>query len=238
MKKRVNHIWHDDWIKENLFRYKNYKEAAAEYRKAFSIDISMEAFKNHCIYKLRLKRIRTNYRHISKEQTAWVKETYPVTGAKETARLWNERYGDHLSVTCMKQIAKRVGVAVDPDVATTNKLRAAHGKGSKRALRMPGETRMECGRMIMKAEDGTWKSAGRVIWENSYGKIPDGYALVALDGDTTNISLSNLEIVPWNYLGKLQRNDFFSSDPEITKTGIIWCDLEAVLGSQREKHTY
>ena len=238
MKQRVNHIWHDDWILGNLFKYKNYNEAAMSYRNAFSIDICMPAFKNHCIYKLGLKKERTNYRRISKEQSDWVKDIYPVTGAKETARLWNERYGDNLSVTCIKQIAKRLDITVNHDVAVSNRLKAAHGKGSKRAMRMPGETRMECGRMVMKAKDGTWQSAGRVVWENANGKIPDGYALIALDGDTTNINLNNLEIAPWNYLGKLQRNHFFSSDPEITKTGIIWCDLDTVLCEQREKHTY
>ena len=74
--------------------------------------------------------------------------------------------------------------------------------------------------------------------EDAYGKksterFPEGYALIALDGDVFNINPDNLEIVPWNYLGKLSRNNFFSSDPEITKTGIIWCDLETLLNKSK-----
>ena len=236
MKQRVNHVWHDDWILKNLLRYKNYTEATEAYNQEFGIDISMPALKNHCRYKLGIEKPKTNYRHVTESQSAWLKGVYPKVGVAETVRLWNEKYGDNASRSCIKQIARRIcDVMVDPDIATANKLRPAHGEGSKRATREAGDTRMECGRLVMKADDGTWKSAGRCVWEKAYGKIPEGYALLALDGDTTNIDLSNLEIVPWKYLGKLNRNDFFSEDPEITRTGIVWCDLETVLADSREK---
>lgn len=230
MKKYVNHSWQDVWILENLFGFSSYAEAAEAYRNKFGIDISVPALKNHCRYKLGITKPRNeNYRRITEEQADWIRRVYPRLGVKKTRELWNERYKDGLSCTCIKQIAKRCNVVVNPDVATANKLKAAHGKGSKRAIRGIGDTRIECGRLVMKTDDGEWKSAGRCVWEKVYGAIPTGYALVALDGDTSNIRIENLEIVPWGYLGKLQRNGFFSRNPEITKTGIIWCDLQTVL---------
>ena len=236
MKARVNHVWHDDWIMDNLMGFQSYTKAAEAYREQFGVDICMAALKNHCRYKLGIEKPRfSNYRHVTQEQADWLRDIYPEYGVKESRRLWNERYHDDLSATCIKQIAKRFDISVNPETSVHNKLRAVHGAGSKRALRKTGDTRMECGRLVMKDEDGEWKSAGRCVWERHRGKIPDGYALVALDGDTANIDLNNLEIVPWRYLGKLSRNDFFSSDPEITRTGIIWCDLEEVLAEERRK---
>lgn len=234
-KQRVNHIWHDDWIREHLFSFPSYREAAVAYNRQFNVIISMEALKNHCKYTLKIDKPRgSNYRHISEEQSEWFKSVYSKIGAIETWKLWNEKYNDDATYTCIKNIARKLGVTVDEDVAIANKLKAVRRKGSKRALRNPGDTRLECGRLVMKAEDGSWKSAGRCVWEKAYGKIPEGYALIALDGDTSNIELSNFEIVPWHYLGKLSRNDFFSSNPEITKAGVIWCDLEALLNSEEK----
>lgn len=236
MKTRVNHDWHDAWILESLFCFSSYAEAAEAYQKKFGIDISVSALKNHCRYKLGIDKPRNeNYRHVTEEQANWIRHIYPKFGVKKTRELWNERYNDSLSCTCIKQIARRVDVVVDSDVATANKLKAVHSKGSKRATRGIGDTRMECGRLVMKADDGKWKSAGRCVWEKEHGAIPAGYALVALDGNTTNIRPENLEIVPWNYLGKLQRNGFFSSNPDVTKTGIVWCDLQTVLSDNSQE---
>lgn len=233
MKKRVEHEWHDEWITEHLLEYGSYFEAAKAYRETFGVDICQAALKNHCRYKLGIAKPRgPNYRHPTEEQITWLKEIYPKTGVAETRRLWNERYADDLSTTCIKQIAKKHDITVDPTIATANKLKAAHGDTSKRALRKPGDTRMECGRLVMKDDNGAWKSAGRCVWEKFYGVIPDGYVVVALDGDTTNVDLDNLEIVPLRYLGKLQRNDFFSENPEITRAGIIWCDLYTALSKE------
>lgn len=231
MKARVNHEWRDDWLIKNIHGFSSYAEAATAYRQEFGIDISVPAIKNHCRYKLGIRKIRTNnYRHITEEQAKWFSDIYPKAGVSKTRKLWNERYGDNASLSCIKQIASRIcHITVDPDVATSNKLQYAHGKGSKRALKNPGDTRIECGRLIMKADDGNWKGAGRCIWEKAHGKIPEGYAVVSLDGDTSNIDLENLEIVPWNYLGKLSRNHLFSSNPDITKAGILLCDLETCL---------
>ena len=234
MKQRVNHKWQDQWIINNLFGYSSYKEAAFAYQKEFGVDISVPALKNHCLYKLGIIKPRgPNYRHISKEQAEWFRDTYSKNGVNETRRLWNAKYHDSASLTCIKQIAKRLNVSVESNVAISNRLKAAHGENSKRAIRNVGDTRLECGRLVMKAEDGTWQSAGRCIWEKEHGKIPEGYALIALDGDTTNIAASNLEIIPWNYLGKMQRNNFFSADPNVTMTGIIWCDLDTVLRKEK-----
>lgn len=236
MKERVTHVWHDDWIAENLKKFPSYIKAAEEYRREFNVDICSSAFKNHCRYKLGVSKTRLiNYRHITKEQREWLKDIYPKVGVKEARIRWNEKYNDNVSVSCIKQIAKNAcGVTVNRDVAIANRLKAAHGEASKRAIRKPGETRIECGRLVMKSEDGEWKSAGRCVWEKHYGKIPNGYALLALDGDTTNIDPANLEIIPWSYLGKLAKNNFFSSNPDITKAGIIWCDLENVLENDKK----
>lgn len=74
---------------------------------------------------------------------------------------------------------------------------------------------------VLKAEDGKWKSAHRAIWEQHYGKIPDGYVVIFLDGDTTNIEIENLEIVSRGVATILYKKKLIYKEPELTRTGIL-----------------
>lgn len=74
---------------------------------------------------------------------------------------------------------------------------------------------------VLKAEDGKWKSVRRAVWEQHYGKIPNGYVVIFLDGDSTNIKIGNLEIVPRGVATILYRKGLIYKDPELTRTGIL-----------------
>ena len=84
----------------------------------------------------------------------------------------------------------------------------------------------------MKDEQGNWKCAARVIWEKEHGSVPEGYVVTVLDGDAFNISQDNLACIPLKYLGLLSKHDLRSDISEITKTGIMICDLMELM---REK---
>ncbi|MCC9693214.1 HNH endonuclease [Streptococcus agalactiae] len=65
-----------------------------------------------------------------------------------------------------------------------------------------------------------WEYCHRAEWQKYHGKIPNGYAVSFLDGDKTNWDISNLALLTKNELVRMNQNDLFSSNPELTKAGI------------------
>jgi hypothetical protein len=46
-----------------------------------------------------------------------------------------------------------------------------------------------------KGQYGNWKSAHVLLWEGTYGPVPEGYAVAFKDGDKSHIVLDNLELI-------------------------------------------
>lgn len=216
--------WNDEWLIENIDNYPSYTALQKEYNDQFGTNACLAAFKNHCRLKLGLQKKRQNYRLFTEEQIHFLKEHYPKLGSRKTVELFNEKFNENRTISSMKNFGRKYGITVHDEVATANKTEAAHAPGSKRAKRSVGDTRMECGRLVMKTENG-WMGASRAVYEAEHGSIPKGYAVKALDGDCNNIDKDNLVAVPWSYLGLLQKYGLQSTEPEITKVGIAWCRL-------------
>ena len=65
-----------------------------------------------------------------------------------------------------------------------------------------------------------WVHKHRYIYEQAYGEIPKDKVIIFLDGDKTNLSLDNLHCITRKQLMKMNQNNLFYSDPELTKVGI------------------
>ena len=59
----------------------------------------------------------------------------------------------------------------------------------------------------------------RKVWEDNFGPIPKGHSVCFLDGDKTNYDISNLILLSQEELIRMNHNDYFSSDPKLTKLG-------------------
>ena len=64
-----------------------------------------------------------------------------------------------------------------------------------------------------------WVLKHRKVWEDNFGPIPKGHSVCFLDGDKTNYDISNLVLLSREELIRMNHNDYFSSDPELTKLG-------------------
>lgn len=80
-----------------------------------------------------------------------------------------------------------------------------------------------------------WKHKYRVLWEEVHGPIPKGHCLIFLDGNKQNLSLNNLQLITKKQLARLNQNHLISSDPEITKTGIIIADIYSKIGDRKKQ---
>lgn len=75
--------------------------------------------------------------------------------------------------------------------------------------------------MIKTAHPNKWELKHKVIWQERYGEIPEGYKLMFLDMDRTNVTLENLILVENEELLMANRKKLRFHDPEVTKTGVI-----------------
>ena len=89
-------------------------------------------------------------------------------------------------------------------------------------------------------DGGNWVQKNRYVYEQTHGKIPDEYQVIALDGDRNNFNPGNIHAVPRRIGMMLVVNKLYS-DNKITLTAIKWCELFYALtdcgkGGQAEKH--
>ena len=81
------------------------------------------------------------------------------------------------------------------------------------------------GYIMIKVRDGclnkNWELKHRWLYEKEYGKIPEGYNLIFLDGNKQNLDLDNLKLVSKSEDLIMNRHKLFATDKEITNTGSL-----------------
>lgn len=76
-----------------------------------------------------------------------------------------------------------------------------------------------------KTRDERIVAKRRLIWEQKHGPIPEGHRIINLNRDQMDCSPENLACVPAQYIPILSRNGWWSTDPELTRAAIRWCEL-------------
>lgn len=79
----------------------------------------------------------------------------------------------------------------------------------------------------------TWRFKHRLLWEKERGKIPDGMKLVFKDGDKSNITLENLELVSKYEALILNRKNLIHENPEISEVGINIAKVYGALNDRK-----
>lgn len=107
-----------------------------------------------------------------------------------------------------------------------NSMKTTFKKNNLSANALPiGTESNRKGYVYIKVKDGNnnknWKPKQRIIYEQHYGKIPDGYKIIFADGNNRNFEIDNLIMVTNNEEMVMNRYDLRSTDKEITKTGSL-----------------
>lgn len=74
-------------------------------------------------------------------------------------------------------------------------------------------------------EPNDWQLKHRYIYQKNYGEIPEGYSVIFLDQNKQNFNIDNLQLVKIKDKLVAKNNHLFSSDKEVTKTGICVAQL-------------
>lgn len=221
--------WHDEWIVEHLLDYPSYRALAQAHNELFGTQIAATTIGTHVKHDLGINKVRLSGEFLTEEQKQFLDEYYPYHSVKDTTAEFNRRFGTRKNKYTMLNYARRRGLVVSDAVVTKSKIDASHAEGTKHPYKKEGDVRFDGARWLMKAEDGSWGQVGRVVWAKYHGKVKKGYAIIHLDGNQENYDISNLAEVPLKYLGLLQANGLRSINAEITKTGVMWCDLHELL---------
>lgn len=208
------HEWDDEWIIERWDSVRNWLTLRNEYNKAHGTNIGYNTFKRHCNGFLFL-----DY-HYTNEQEEWLIENYPKYGRKKTAELFEKKFGEKRSPQAIKTRCGRfLGLTV-----TEERMREVYTENGLANAYEIGRVSKQDRDMWIKTEDG-WVKLKKVV----YGDVPDGYVIVHLDGDRTNCEKENLYAIPRSITGKMSGYKFWSENRDITKTGILVCQLEDAL---------
>lgn len=90
-------------------------------------------------------------------------------------------------------------------------------KGNKPPSHLPvGSESVKEGRVFIKiAEPNVWVEKHRYIWEQAYGKIPDGYVIRFKDGNKLNCRLDNLFMTSHRAQTSVVRRGLEKEHPEL-----------------------
>lgn len=87
--------------------------------------------------------------------------------------------------------------------------------------------------LVKVGEPSEYKFKHHIIWEQHYGKIPEGHYVIFLDQDRTNYDINNLKLVRKEDLMMACGKKLFFKNKELTETGLLIAQLE-----QKRKEKY
>lgn len=87
---------------------------------------------------------------------------------------------------------------------------------------------------MMKIGKNKWVLKHKYIYEQHYGKIPEGKCIIFLDGNRDNCSIDNLALIDKKEELMMARYGMFYKNKELTKTGVLVAKLK--LKEKEKKH--
>lgn len=74
-----------------------------------------------------------------------------------------------------------------------------------------------------------WKKKHLMVWESLHGQVPNGANITFLNQNTLDCSPRNLYPISKAANMLMTKYDWFSTNPTLTKTAIMCCELELLL---------
>lgn len=88
---------------------------------------------------------------------------------------------------------------------------------------------------VKVADPNKWQLKHRVVWEKHNGKIPEGYVVIFLDNNKSNLDINNLLMISRKQLVFLNKNGLIKENSDLTKTGVLIADLLIKIGESKKR---
>ena len=79
-----------------------------------------------------------------------------------------------------------------------------------------------------------WKEKHRLIYEENYGPIPEGYVVIFLDGNKRNFDPDNLMAISKADNARANQNGLRFDDPDLTKSGVGIAKVISTMGKRKK----
>lgn len=160
------------------------------------------------------------------EEDNWLIANHPHLGHELGYPAFCEVFGERHPLSSYRTRTKELHLHVTPE-----RWRSACKNNGNRDNVPVGTLKVRGrGQVWVKVADGTagWMPLAQAIMRPRPGEI-----VVHLDGDKENNDPDNLMAVSRSVLARMSRQHFWSEDPNITKTGILCCELELLTKDRR-----
>ena len=88
---------------------------------------------------------------------------------------------------------------------------------------------------IKIAEPNKWVFRSRYIWQQEHGDIPKGYALIHMNGVSTDDSIDNLMLISRTELLRLNQDGLFSNDVECNQVAVNIAKVKAKMSEVKRR---
>ena len=154
----------------------------------------------------------------TEEEKAFLKSYIPGHRLKETQEAFFERFGQELSEMQLRTFSKYYRVLT----------------GTTTAVPI-GTERIKDGYVIVKTASGEWIRKHRQVWEQHYGKIPEGAIVAFKDNDRQNLDIRNLMLLTRAQNGYINLRGLQCLTGEEKTTAAIMADVSAARSKAKKK---
>lgn len=156
----------------------------------------------------------------SDEELEFIKENVKGKTSQELMEIFNKKFNRNLTRKQIAQIKKYNGF--------TSGVNTKFSKGSKPHNYKPigSEFVDSQGYIWIKiADPNKWIHKSLFIYEQTYGNIPKGYSVIFLNGNKSDHSINNLQLIRNKEKLVMKNKHLFYENKELTKTGILIAEI-------------
>lgn len=235
----MNHFYtesEDEWLKAHVASDVSWSELTVRFNDTFHQHVSTDSVTHHCIKILNLH--RDNLHVYTNEEDEWIKENIDCGTYEDLVKMFNRKFRTSVtyqsltshvlkSMKLNKSINRGSVRKGERRCTNTLPIGAESFDGFNVYVKISNEVN-DCKnqRMPSKKHDKNWKRKDYIVLESHGISLPtDSQIVIHLDGDRKNCNIENLYITDKKINLMLSKNNWHSSNPEITLLGIRWCEL-------------
>lgn len=168
--------------------------------------------------------LNTEYKksYYSSEMDSWLKNNYlSFDVGKDAVNAFNKMFGTNKSEAALMHHCRNIGL-------NRTSTRFRKGMVTSRSRNIGDVVRRQDEAWIKVNSDGgkhNWIPLRKYVWEQAYGKVPDGYCVVFLTDNYDDVSLKNLALIDRRGTVVMSKMDWWSSNNIITGSAVQWCNL-------------
>lgn len=188
----------------------------------------------------------------TQEQRDFIKKSYKGISSLELALRFNEEFGTNLTKDQLRWYKKnhKLPNGLDAKFKKGNK---PYNKGTK-GISKPNKTSFKKGNIppnhrpigserinidgyteVKVGEPNKWKFKHRIIWEEKFGAIPRGHAVMFADRNKQNFEIDNLILVSTRQLQVMNNKKLIQDDADLTKTGLVIANVLIKIADKKEE---